>query len=78
MAPLIFSPSKAYKDFFVQNYLNDLVYLKTGIWRNNNWKAKKSPWSKEDYTYVHDSINHSSKNAGIPIKVVGMKNNSIG
>lgn len=33
------------------------------------WRPKKSPWSKEDYIYVHKAINNSSYSSSIPIKV---------
>jgi small GTP-binding protein len=85
------SSNKFYKDIFVKAYTSDLVLLRTGIWKNPNWKPKKSPWSIDDYTFgdkLHSTILGSSsdvdsrgsvvKKGSIPIKVVVVGDGAVG
>lgn len=78
---------RRFREIFFETFHNDKLLLKTGIFENKNIKFKKSPWSKEDYLFVHTNNNasnshitteevngsssHGIVNPLMPIKVVG-------
>jgi hypothetical protein len=72
-------PVRFYKDIFVKHYTYDVVMLKTGIWKNPTWRPKKSPWSKEDYLFVHNTMGSKANRSGsVPIKVVVVGDGAVG
>lgn len=55
------SSSTFFRDIFVELYKNDIQLLKTGLWVNETWKPKKSPWKRDDYEFVHDKLSRTGE-----------------
>ncbi|KAG2388688.1 hypothetical protein C9374_000127 [Naegleria lovaniensis] len=83
---------RRFREIFFETFHNDKLLLKTGIFENKNIKFKKSPWSKEDYLFIHNNNNgsnshteesngsasHGIVNPLMPIKVVVVGDGAVG